>query len=230
MTPHSRVLLKCTPGGDLVAPHQWAGRGNPAHYAALCHVIDIVEFGIALVDADCRVLYLNAAAAHIVGCHDGVRVHERQLVCRCAQGHSARDLVRTVLGDAATESPQEVLVKIPPTLTAPELAVVVRRLRGSEDTNMPALAVVFIAAAKRPSHEWQTLIANAFHLSTKESALALAMLQGKTLHAHSREQGTTVATARTHLRSLMLKTRTCRQAELVSLLWAGMSGFLGWRV
>jgi len=61
-------------------------------------------------------------------------------------------------------------------------------------------------------------LAQAFGLTAAESAVALALCEGKTLDEHAQALGVSVATVRTQLRAVFDKTQTRRQAETVGLL------------
>ena len=56
-----------------------------------------------------------------------------------------------------------------------------------------------------------------FHLSARESELALKLAGGAAIADIAREMGVTVVTARDHLKAVFSKTGTHRQAELVAL-------------
>ncbi|AQR63001.1 hypothetical protein BZG35_16045 [Brevundimonas sp. LM2] len=59
--------------------------------------------------------------------------------------------------------------------------------------------------------------ATAFGLTSAERALALALLRGMTLEAHAHARGVRMTTARAHLRALLAKSATGRQAEFVAV-------------
>ena len=63
----------------------------------------------------------------------------------------------------------------------------------------------------------QTL-SRTFGLTAAESAVALALCEGKTPDEHARDQGVSLATVRTQLRAVFEKTQTRRQSETVGLL------------
>ena len=55
-------------------------------------------------------------------------------------------------------------------------------------------------------------------MSSAESAVALALCDGKTPDEHAQASGVSVATVRTQLRAVFEKTQMRRQAETVRLL------------
>lgn len=61
-------------------------------------------------------------------------------------------------------------------------------------------------------------LAQSFGLTPAESAVALALCEGKTPEEHAHAAGVSVPTVRAQLRSIFEKTQTRRQAEIVGLL------------
>ncbi len=62
------------------------------------------------------------------------------------------------------------------------------------------------------------LVAQAFDLTPAESRVAIQLAQGHTIEQIARNNGVSMATVRTQLKSLFAKTRTNRQADLVRLV------------
>jgi DNA-binding CsgD family transcriptional regulator len=61
-------------------------------------------------------------------------------------------------------------------------------------------------------------LARLFGLTPAETAVALALADGKTPDEHAAEAGVGISTVRTHLRAVFDKTCTRRQPELVRLM------------
>ena len=57
-----------------------------------------------------------------------------------------------------------------------------------------------------------------FGLSPAEARLALRLVAGETLRSAGAQLGTAYETACTHLKNILSKTGTCRQAELVIVI------------
>jgi DNA-binding CsgD family transcriptional regulator len=74
------------------------------------------------------------------------------------------------------------------------------------------------ASRARPAGLSQEGLTQTFSLTAAESAVALALCDGKTLDEHAQAAGVSMATVRTQLRAVFEKTRTRRQAETVGLL------------
>jgi DNA-binding CsgD family transcriptional regulator len=64
----------------------------------------------------------------------------------------------------------------------------------------------------------ELILRHGFSLTPAETRLALALARGSTLAEFADAQGIAVGTARIQLKSVMAKTATHRQADLVALL------------
>src|SRR5262249_46880819 len=66
-----------------------------------------------------------------------------------------------------------------------------------------------------------------FGLTPAEARLALHLVTGETLRSAALRLSITYETARTSLKNIFRKTGTCRQAELIILILAGLPGCVG---
>jgi DNA-binding CsgD family transcriptional regulator len=64
----------------------------------------------------------------------------------------------------------------------------------------------------------RALLADAFGLTQAEACLAIDLLSGRSVGDVATCSGRSVATVRTHLASILAKTETTRQSDLVRLL------------
>ena len=81
----------------------------------------------------------------------------------------------------------------------------------------PSIAVFVIDSRELPKAK-SDIIATALNVTPAEARLALALLHDQPLKKYADESGISFHTARTHMRSLLEKTGTHRQTELVRLL------------
>lgn len=125
--------------------------------------------------------------------------------------------------DAGISSSDHVVARRPS--GRPAFVLVLRRLPGIgtvyEDSVAPAIAV-FISDPEMSAQPRASVLAQVFSLTRREADLAVALLQGWTLRDQADARGVKISTERSHLKSLMQKTGTHRQADLVRLL----SGFV----
>ncbi len=192
-------------------------RGDAAEEA-----LDHAPFGVILVDAGGRVLFLNAPAEAVVAAADGLTVSNGAL--SAATAGETRALARLVADAAATgagagTSAGGAMALSRPSSSSP-LAVLVAPLRGQLPVpaeRRPA-AVVFLAAPERCAPVAGRRLVELFGLSPAEAQLAVALLAGKRLRQIAAERSVQLPTVRNQLRAVLAKTGTARQADLVRLL------------
>ncbi|RYE94292.1 MAG: serine/threonine protein kinase [Myxococcales bacterium] len=193
----------------------------------LRHVLDASPAPLALLDDRGRVVVASARAERLLGARDGLQTERGVLTCvRPVEARAlAAALARTAaLADAGARPPA----------TALPAAVVVTRAAGSPLTVLlsplrphselrarsPSAARV-LAIVHDPDHRLtlrHELLVRLHGLTATEARLAAALAAGQTLADFAAERGTTEATARTHLKRVLDKTGTKRQADLVRVL------------
>lgn len=190
-------------------------------------VLNCLDAGVLVVDGFCRVIYANEGAEAILRenreivitggyvlirdpvLHDGLRTRVRDAV-NTAQGKVAR------LG-AAFAVPRE--HRLP-------LAVEVSPLRPSTlpFAGQRPYALVFIRDPETPIAVKR--LRNLFGLTHTEGAIATELASGRSLKEIASRLGIGMATVRSHLKNILAKTSTHRQAELVALLARSISMIL----
>lgn len=178
---------------------------------------------IVTLDDQGDVLFANEAAAAAIRKGDGLVLLGRRLhLSDAAANRRMAVALKDVLTDALAVEPSinsQVFAPRPSGHAPYVLAV--HRLSGFravyEDPAAPA-AVVFIHDPELPGQISAPALAQTFSLTRRESELALALLQGRTLREQADSRGVKVSTERTHLKSLLQKTGTHRQTDLVRLL------------
>ena len=170
-----------------------------------------------------RVLFANAAARTVLSKGDGLTLRNSHLHVIDA---AANTRMCTMLKDLFRDDPENGLsaggqVVVRRTPGQPALVLAGYRLAGTpadfEDVFAPA-AVLFIYDPAVRAHPPASALAQAFTLTRREAGLAAALLQGQTLNEHAAARGVKITTVRTQLLSLMRKTDTRSQADLVRLL------------
>lgn len=186
-------------------------------------LLDRLRQAIVTLDRQGRVGFANEAAAALMKKADGLALHNRQLhLADAAAGAQLAALLRNLLRDdlnAGLSSGGQVVVRRPS--GGPAYVLAVHRLAGVqavfEEAASPAVAV-FIYDPDLVAEPQAAALAEVFSLTRREAGLAVALLQGQSLQAHAAARGVKISTVRTQLLSLMRKTDTHSQAELVRLL------------
>lgn len=187
--------------------------GDGAH-APLGEVLDRFPFALLIVDAHHHPIYRNSAARRLLaegllGIDPAGRLRARR--------HSERliPLMDQALDRRA--APPAALLDDDPTRRLHAFAA---PLGGAgEPADAPLAALVVFDSAHAARYGWDALKA-LYGLTRKETALVNGLLQGLSLDEYCAANFVSANTARTHLKSVYLKTGTHRQAELVRLFAA----------
>ncbi len=193
--------------------------------AAIAAALDHLNHGVALVDAELRVHHANQQLQGLCRRADGLLMRNGTLVASEARGalqlHGALAHAFAAGADEALR-----LWRLPPKRP---LSILVRPL-GREAAGPPSAAPLALLLVGVPDRETAvppaTRLRQAYGLTAAEAAVAQRLLQGCDIHTVARLSNISVTTARTHLRSLLEKTETHRQSEL---MWVLLQE-LGWVV
>ena len=186
-------------------------------------LLDRLPQAIVALNQCGRVLFANEAAETVLRQADGLALRNRRLhVADAAASSKMSAILKDLFGDDSQPGlPADGQVVVRRPSGRPAFVLGVHRFAGapadSGDMFAPAAAVFIYDPAVRAQPRASAL-AQAFTLTQREAGLAVALLQGQTLHDHAADRGVKITTVRTQLLSLMRKTDTHSQAELVRLL------------
>ncbi|HSW14206.1 MAG TPA: hypothetical protein VLI06_15270 [Solimonas sp.] len=88
------------------------------------------------------------------------------------------------------------------------------------DADAQARAIVLISEDWHSDAHLQQNLQQLYHLSLREVELALALMRGRRVEDHAGDRQISVATARSQLQAVFVKTGTSRQGDLIRLLHA----------
>jgi len=184
--------------------------------------LNALNIGALLVDGDGMVVFHNDAARQIViDGNDGLSIQNDQLVARHPLADAAlrRLVAHATAPGRSLDVPPDVLVARPSLrrpyfVTASSLSASLRPFLGMR---RPA-ALVLITDPELRSPIAADALRQGYGLTRKEAQLAMALADGLTLERAADKLGIRYQTARTHLRRILSKTQTSRQAELVTLI------------
>ena len=192
--------------------------------------LDRLPIGVILVDAAGRPLRLNRVAEHIVAGGDGLQARRDGLVA--ARPDETRALHRLIAAASATGAGRGLASGGALALSRPSgslpLSLLIAPCRGERlvhGRDRPA-ALVFVSDPEREAATPPELLRRLYGLTRAEAGLAALLLQGRDLPEAGAELGVSPHTARAHLKAVLAKTGTARQAELVRILLRGPAGLL----
>lgn len=208
---------------EAVFPHlaraaQFSVRLAMARAEGALYAFDQMACGGVLLGSRGRVLKVNASAARMMG--RGIDVAaDRVVVTDAAANTALQAMVETALAsDLLKRERVRPTVVIDRRERGPLIAYAIPLRGGIRDLFTPGRALLVLEEPEARRQVSGAALASSFGLTPAEVRLATALAEGKDLKAAAEERGVTIGTVRSQLKSLMAKTDTRRQAELVGLL------------
>jgi DNA-binding CsgD family transcriptional regulator len=216
---------------EAVMPHlcramQMHGLLAPANagdlYSAAMETLDRLSTGVVLVTADARALFVNRAAERMLRRRDGLTVDRGSLVAMTAHEREAlRFLVRRAARQEASDALHAggALSISRPSGRRPYYVLVSPLNRGYAPGGslLPAVGI-FVTDPEERLGSSAELLMRLFHLTEAEARLAALVGTGTLLGEAADAIGIPRDAARMQLKSIFVKTGTCRQGELVRLI------------
>lgn len=188
------------------------------HAAIGLSTLDGLSQGMAVVDEDCRVQYLNRAGQACVAGDGPCRVEQGRLLPASGLHRSAfRQLVRNAC--AASGAPASGALRVQTTAWPASLSVLpLKASHPLASFRHRHLALVVFASPATGHDTDPRVLGELLGLTPTEAGLALLLSTGKTLKEFADVRQCSTHTARSHLKRLLQKTGCHRQMELVQLV------------
>ena len=197
-------------GTAVPAPESAVSVPSPA----LVDAIDRAQFGVIITAATRPPDFLNTYARRIVDRRDGLSVGATGLeALRPADTRVLRDAIDLACRRQLTGC---VTLMLPRAASPRPLAVHVPAPTYGGAAN--GVATIFICDPSEEPVIAQASLTRLFGLTRSEAAFAALLIKGYTVEAAAAALFISVHTARTHLKRILMKTDTGRQAELLRLL------------
>ena len=175
--------------------------------------------GTLLLDQSGRIVRADAAATRLLERDTALSIADFRLRAADRTDDSElREAILAAVRDSSNESPAySRAIRLS---TCTHLTLLVRSLAPSASSaNKRAVAaVVYLSDTQAASTASAQRLIDLFDLNATEAALALQLVQGRTLAQAARQMHLTEQTARTYSKRIFAKTGTHRQADLVRLI------------
>jgi DNA-binding CsgD family transcriptional regulator len=152
---------------------------------------------------------------------DGLSLRNGEMAASSSNDHAAlqRLLHYAIAPGESLECPSDVLVMRPSGRRPYHVTAAPLRRRLAPFAGIAApVAFVLVRDPERQRPVGLDALKQGYDLTSREAELALSLAEGETLHRAADRLRMRYETARTHLRHILSKTRTSRQAELMALL------------
>jgi DNA-binding CsgD family transcriptional regulator len=180
--------------------------------------LEVVQAPMILLDAQGRVLHASAAATRLLDAADGLSLRGGSTLRAATPALSAR--LTGLLTRAAGRCGESGALRLSRPSGKPDLTLIAIPLRPSWagcGARQPSVLLQMTDPLMQVTPE-PALLMEAFGLTTAEAGLATDLMRGLSVVEVAASSGRSVATVRTHLASVLAKTGTARQSELVRLL------------
>ena len=188
-----------------------------ARLAGMLEGFDRTLTGAVVIARGGGVVRMNAAADALAG--SAFRLIGRRLVaCDPTARVPLERLVESVAGPLALLHAIHAAVPLP-RLDARPVAALAMPLQGDARdifSNAAGLIVLIDPQARRP--DGSEILQSLYRLTQAETRIALALARGRDLQEIADELGNSVATVRTQLKTVLAKTATNRQSQLIALI------------
>lgn len=190
--------------------------------ASLAASIDRLHAGLILVDANARSLYRNQSADAAIASRRGLSL-SRDGAVHCAHPAEQKQLLDAIRESARGELavPRRIHVRDGEVAFVLVVSMLRGELAGIGAPSQPCASVfVHVPSSQPVAADPASALREAFGFTTAESRLAACLVAGMSPAACADALRVSVATVRTHLRSLFAKTSTQRQSQLIAVLHA----------
>jgi DNA-binding CsgD family transcriptional regulator/PAS domain-containing protein len=238
--PNCPILLTVLPGKDmldaemrrriaLIVPH--ANRALMINRAmvsrrslAFADVLNGLNAGIFLVDANCRIVHANTAGHGMLGLDDFLRSIGGQLVARDVRINQSLREVFGAGGDISLAAGGKAFALIAQdgTRYVAHVLPLSSVMRGGDGRSFKAVGALFVRKMEPDSQSCGDLVARTFELTPAELRVFLAIVEVGGVPETAQALGIAESTVKTHLHRVFAKTGASRQADLVKLA-AGFS-------
>ncbi|WP_162653016.1 helix-turn-helix transcriptional regulator [Lentilitoribacter sp. Alg239-R112] len=189
--------------------------------------LDLVDFGVILYGPNKTPNYMNQAAKRIFSDNDGLTLHGGRLVINDRNANRQfNDMIEALQEDnLPIELQSGGLVRAKRASLKRSYSIMLVPLSTRQSVagkNTTLAALIFDPNIKRTTAI--KLFATSYGFTKAEARLALELAQGTTIEEYASKNKISKNTVRTQIRSLLLKTKTNRQGELVSLLLRVIAG------
>ena len=186
-------------------------------------VLDLIPFGIILLDESNQIIQLNQLAELVIAEADGLRVTQNALCASSPNGHqrlrpAVAKAAATRNQDADTEAEIITLLRSPRRAPLEILVTPLRRqLHTAFAQGSPSIAVLVWDPERTPPLRRER-IRHMYQLTAAEATVTEGLARGMAVVELARELRVQTNTIRTHLKRIYDKTGARRQSELVRLL------------
>jgi DNA-binding CsgD family transcriptional regulator len=191
--------------------------------------LEHLPMGIMLLDERLLIRYANTSARRILNAKDGLMVSQGMLVARDRQEavQLGEALHHAVWGKNGGEGQESATLWISRSCGKRPIGLVICRAENFDDNEERQCPIaVFLNDPEQPIFPAPEFLIRLYGFTRAEALLTQQLLQGKSISQGARSLKISQNTARTHLKRILQKTDTKRQADLMRLLLTGPASLI----
>ncbi|MGY6708228.1 MAG: response regulator [Rhizobiaceae bacterium] len=196
------------------------GRVERETFKTVCQTFDYISLGIVVLDGDSRVLFANRAARALAEGNDGLSLTTTLGVDDPLAGKRLHKAMALAVSSDADNTDLPACVSIPRPSGSRDILALVFALERGADLQGPA-AAIFLSDPELRSKVPDGILAALFGLTPTEAQVATLLAEGNRADQIAELMKVSPTTVAFHIRNLLGKTGTSRQADLIALLLAG---------
>ena len=187
-------------------------------------LLDRMPIALILVDSQAKVVETNTLADELILSEIGISINSK--IFDVGNNNNARflDVVSQMSKhDSSITQGQSLSITFPEAKN--DMMFFIAPLR-QQDSQKNASVAVFISQRKSLPVSLPKDFSETYNLTNKELEITQLLIRGLSVKEISEEKSVSTHTVRSQVKSVMHKTNTSRQAELVSLVYNGMGDFV----
>jgi pimeloyl-ACP methyl ester carboxylesterase/DNA-binding CsgD family transcriptional regulator len=187
-------------------------------------LLDRMPIALVLVDAKARVIETNTLADEMLSSESGLNVKSNVLDSGIESNERLLETIEQMSKHDHAITPGQAL-SITDEQTKNNIMLFIAPLK-QHDSQQKASVAVFISQRKAQPLSLPQQFAELYSLTNKEQNVTEQLVRGLSIKEISEETSVSQHTVRSQVKSVLHKTQTSRQAELVSLVYNGMGDFV----
>jgi DNA-binding CsgD family transcriptional regulator/PAS domain-containing protein len=215
-----QAFNQLAPSFSRVADSQFEYGHLFASMRNLENVIDGMEDGVLVLDANGTVGQMNSAADRIVRLNDGISISSGKIVCGDAEKNEKLAQLIHLLSNNASLAVSEKILLIQRNSNSHPYQIRIQRSTGCQhDQLAPSGALIMFIRDPDQVVELDVLaLIDSFGLTPAEASIAILITKGQAANEISISLKVSVPTVRSHIQRIMQKMGVTRQIDVVRIL------------
>lgn len=188
-------------------------------------LLDRMPIALVLVDENAQVIETNTLADEILSSADGIHIRSNILSSGSKSNKRLLEAIKIMSKHDPVITRGQSL-SITNDETQNNIMLFVAPLKQQDSQQQEASVAVFISQRKSLPASLSEDFKKQHNLTNKEQEVTQQLVRGLSVKEISKESAVSLHTVRSHVKAVLKKTATSRQAELVSLVYNGMGDFV----